>query len=182
MPQRDLISRLGSIVASIDSALDTDVITDRDVLIALRESIRGAMRDSMIVDITDGGTLIGSHINSRFGADPTHTLIGQHLHEMGYRLSPSPAPVDLERLCTYCEHRYGVHEASTGCSVGGCACHARPMHGVLVMPRLRACVEVWPECAEGEFDPRCCRFPKSCSCDVYDGKHVTVKDLEPVDG
>lgn len=22
----------------------------------------------------------------------------------------------------------------------------------------------WPECVDGEYDPRCCRFPKSCSC------------------
>lgn len=32
--------------------------------------------------------------------------------------------------------------------------------------RLKECVEAWPECAEGEYDPRCCRFPKSCSCDI----------------
>lgn len=28
------------------------------------------------------------------------------------------------------------------------------------------CVEAWPECEEGKYDPRCCRFPKSCSCEV----------------
>lgn len=26
------------------------------------------------------------------------------------------------------------------------------------------CVENWPECYSGGYDPRCCRFPKSCSC------------------
>lgn len=26
------------------------------------------------------------------------------------------------------------------------------------------CVEAWPECQSGAYDPRCCRFPKSCSC------------------
>lgn len=30
--------------------------------------------------------------------------------------------------------------------------------------RLAACVEKWPECVDGGYDPRCCRFPKSCSC------------------
>lgn len=25
------------------------------------------------------------------------------------------------------------------------------------------CQERWPECQAGEYDPRCCRFPKSCS-------------------
>lgn len=26
-----------------------------------------------------------------------------------------------------------------------------------------ACVARWPECESGAHDPRCCRFPKSCS-------------------
>jgi hypothetical protein len=26
------------------------------------------------------------------------------------------------------------------------------------------CVACWPECVPGGYDPRCCRFPKSCSC------------------
>jgi dCMP deaminase len=26
------------------------------------------------------------------------------------------------------------------------------------------CVANWPECFSGGYDPRCCRFPKSCSC------------------
>jgi hypothetical protein len=28
------------------------------------------------------------------------------------------------------------------------------------------CVTAWPDCYDGGFDPRCCRFPKSCSCEV----------------
>jgi hypothetical protein len=31
--------------------------------------------------------------------------------------------------------------------------------------REASCVEKWPECESGLYDPRCCRFPKSCSCD-----------------
>lgn len=30
------------------------------------------------------------------------------------------------------------------------------------------CVEAWPDCWTGGYDPRCCRFPKSCSADVYE--------------
>ena len=26
------------------------------------------------------------------------------------------------------------------------------------------CVARWPECVPDDYDPRCCRFPKSCSC------------------
>jgi hypothetical protein len=30
--------------------------------------------------------------------------------------------------------------------------------------RDAVCVANWPECESGTYDPRCCRFPKSCSC------------------
>lgn len=44
--------------------------------------------------------------------------------------------------------------------------------------RLRACVENWPECWTGGYDPRCCRFPKSCSATVYDEEYLREGDLE----
>ena len=34
--------------------------------------------------------------------------------------------------------------------------------------RLKGCVENWPEAQTGQYNPACCRFPKSCSADVYD--------------
>lgn len=46
--------------------------------------------------------------------------------------------------------------------------------------RLRSCVERWPGAEiDGDYDPRCCRFPKSCSASVYDDDRVTDDDLEP---
>lgn len=48
------------------------------------------------------------------------------------------------------------------------------------MRRLHICIEAWPACAEGKYDPRCCRFPKSCSCTVYDPMHLQRTDLEPL--
>lgn len=45
--------------------------------------------------------------------------------------------------------------------------------------RLRRCVEAWPECHDGGYDPRCCRFPKSCSCYPYDDVAYDEADLEP---
>lgn len=44
--------------------------------------------------------------------------------------------------------------------------------------RLKACVDEWPDCEEGEYHPLCCRFPKSCSCTVYDPERVSPEDLE----
>lgn len=56
---------------------------------------------------------------------------------------------------------------------------ARPL--ALPTRRLRTCVENWPEAETGGYDPRCCRFPKSCSATVYDEGAVTDGDLEPVE-
>lgn len=35
----------------------------------------------------------------------------------------------------------------------------------VVWERDENCVAVWPECHSGGYDPKCCRFPKSCSCE-----------------
>jgi hypothetical protein len=35
---------------------------------------------------------------------------------------------------------------------------------VVADDRHPACIEQWPDCRNGDYDPRCCRFPKSCSC------------------
>ena len=32
--------------------------------------------------------------------------------------------------------------------------------------RSPECVKRWPECESGAYDPACCRFPKSCSCNT----------------
>ena len=52
--------------------------------------------------------------------------------------------------------------------------------------RLKSCVEVWPDCAEGEYNPYCCRYPKSCSCTIVhnqaalDDPKWREENLEPV--
>ncbi len=62
-----------------------------------------------------------------------------------------------------------------------------PFHGSPVLEqlqveptrRLRECVDNWPDAETGAYDPRCCRFPKSCSATIYDPEHATDADLEP---
>jgi hypothetical protein len=44
------------------------------------------------------------------------------------------------------------------------AARAEARHGVV--ERDPECVANWPDCYEGGYDPSCCRFPKSCSCEV----------------
>lgn len=44
--------------------------------------------------------------------------------------------------------------------------------------RLLACVQTWAQCAEGTFNPSCCRYPKSCSCTVY-SDDIADELLEP---
>lgn len=48
-----------------------------------------------------------------------------------------------------------------------------------VKRRLRECAENWPEAETGEYNPACCRFPKSCSASVYSEERVTDGELEP---
>lgn len=33
--------------------------------------------------------------------------------------------------------------------------------------RHDSCAEAWPDCTPGAYDPDCCRFPKSCSCENF---------------
>ena len=61
----------------------------------------------------------------------------------------------------------------------------RPLIGIPVESqidhrRLKVCVENWPGCYEGGYDPSCCRFPKSCSCEVYDPETISEERLEPM--
>ena len=50
--------------------------------------------------------------------------------------------------------------------------------------RLKSCVDQWPECNSGEYNPACCRFPKSCSPHGYIeavlAGNLTEDDLEPL--
>jgi hypothetical protein len=47
--------------------------------------------------------------------------------------------------------------------------------------RLKGCVALWPECRDGGYNSSCCRFPKSCSCTVYDDEFTKETDLESLD-
>lgn len=53
----------------------------------------------------------------------------------------------------------------------------------LYQRRLKGCVEQWPECESGLYDPRCCRFPKSCSphgrIEAVQAGNLNEDDLEP---
>jgi hypothetical protein len=46
-----------------------------------------------------------------------------------------------------------------------------------VVRRLKSCVDNWPECHSGGYDPRCCRFPKSCSASIFDPTGYKDEDL-----
>lgn len=43
------------------------------------------------------------------------------------------------------------------------------------------CVEAWPECESFGHDPRCCRFPKSCSAGGWRAA-IDASESNPVDG
>lgn len=49
--------------------------------------------------------------------------------------------------------------------------------GALVTDREPSCVEAWPECEDGGYNPSCCRFPKACSC-ARDRRGIYIPTLE----
>jgi hypothetical protein len=53
---------------------------------------------------------------------------------------------------------------------------------VTVQGRLTACLVTWPDCEEGAYDPRCCRFPKSCSCTSNTSPSITVTTFTDIEG
>ena len=57
------------------------------------------------------------------------------------------------------------------------AASAEARHGVVV--RDPECVANWPDCYEGGYDPSCCRFPKSCSCEVRRPLPGPVAEAQP---
>lgn len=54
---------------------------------------------------------------------------------------------------------------------------APPPSGAVADDRNAECVKAWPECEPMAFDPRCCRFPKSCSC-----TSGSIAALDPTSG
>lgn len=45
--------------------------------------------------------------------------------------------------------------------------------------RLKACADRWPQAETSDYNPSCCRFPKSCSATIYDPELVSEEHLEP---
>ena len=39
------------------------------------------------------------------------------------------------------------------------------------------CLKQWPDCVDGEYNPLCCRFPKSCSCDIRDPNEIDLEAM-----
>jgi hypothetical protein len=70
-------------------------------------------------------------------------------------------------------HHWPCEKSDDCCALRGAAIRARSdtptgmVLGQLAKQDLRSsdCIKQWPECEPGAYDPRCCRFPKSCSCE-----------------
>jgi len=88
------------------------------------------------------------------------------LYTVPWQRGPVSARRNCEQLIQMMEHGMAMIRAH----VSSYYPHPRPYAalspGFIVPRRHDACVERWPECVSGEYDPRCCRFPKSCSCNV----------------
>lgn len=64
-------------------------------------------------------------------------------------------------LCDHCRRAYPCEtiQALEAEDEAPAAVWKRPL-------RHKECVEAWPECESMAYDPRCCRFPKSCSAEM----------------
>jgi hypothetical protein len=150
----------------------------------------------------------GETMDDLFGPDPTtptgdthvpinpHTGVGETVYALIFNgvTAASSAATD-ERDWIRLSERERIAEAvyaslragNIEFRLGGLALLARvaagqPAEGEPLPPpkrRIRACMEAWPECYTGGYDPRCCRFPKSCSATSYDPEQVTDEYLEP---
>lgn len=108
----------------------------------------------------------------RLGDDGTSWLLHGHTH--------SPTKVDADRrmvhvgLDAWGLHPLTIHDIECEIKDAEAELPRRKEQEADVSPaiwkperRLKSCVEAWPECWTGEYNPSCCRFPKSCSCLSY---------------
>lgn len=54
----------------------------------------------------------------------------------------------------------------------------RRTEALALIQHNRECIARWPECESGAYDPRCCRFPKSCSADI-EPERTEAREQDP---
>lgn len=84
-------------------------------------------------------------------------------------VEPEPVGSDEVRRGRYlnpstCDMTGDPHRWGTGRDRDECADCDAP-RWVALNGRDPSCIKEWPECYSGGYDPHCCRFPKSCSCE-----------------
>lgn len=89
-----------------------------------------------------------------------------------YESSDEPVPVESDEVRrghylnpSTCDITGDPHRWGTGRDRDECTDCDAP-RWIADDGRDRECVARWPECHTCGYDPRCCRFPKSCRCDV----------------
>lgn len=67
----------------------------------------------------------------------------------------------LDRLCDACGGQGFLYMPEDGLTCLDCRGSKRHCLDIEVEDPI--CVKAWPDGCNGDYDPRCCRFPKSCS-------------------
>ena len=96
-------------------------------------------------------------------ADPVAEVLAEHQEQAN---NDGTIQCQCGRFETTYPSRMAAHQAEMLRAAGLVASEEREPSRRMVDNRLPECVERWPGCASGEHDPRCCRFPKSCSAGV----------------
>lgn len=111
------------------------------------------------VRLNDDGTswLLHGHTHSPSRVDVGRRMIQVGVDAWGFR------PVSIHDV----EEIIREHDVAAAPSQGNRQEDEMTSEAWKPKPRLKSCVEEWPECSSGEYNPLCCRFPKSCSCTGY---------------
>lgn len=134
--------------------------------------------------------------NAEVLTDQAKQTLGKsvQLHEVTFRTDGQGMPgtgivsVDGERICQQCGAIERLHTTPT--RIPGQTLINHPFVPLIPDPaygkvqREPTCVANWPECHEGGYDPRCCRFPKACAVNTVlapppaDTSWIKMVDLE----
>lgn len=100
--------------------------------------------------------------------DPRLSTLRRYARAVGARWVIEVILLEDESRCTHCGSVL-PHKGTSWKETTACVHNETPpvVQEKSPMGRIPSCVERWPECYPGDYNPACCRFPKSCSCEVY---------------
>jgi len=154
--------------------LETEITYCTEAAIATAQQIQAGTMDELqaaLVGLRDRAPgSLKSTIYARFELDPKHDASATASDEpisMATAQQILRAPITVEGTFEHGGETYRFkakpEPADAMSELPAASAEVRPSG---LAERDPECVANWPDCYEGGYDPSCCRFPKSCSCEV----------------